>query len=118
MTDADGVCVKMGPLHSWRNRIIPGKKKEKQKKRRRTYRFPCYNALCDAPPLPPPRARPLAVMDRAGERPSLAVEVEPWEPQPVNRSTEFREAGTDEGSGIWDYASSVRPARVAEIFLI
>ena len=88
------------------------------KKRRRTYRFPCYNALCDAPPLPPPRARPLAVMDRAGERPSLAVEVEPWEPQPVNRSTEFREAGTDEGSGIWDYASSVRPARVAEFFLI
>jgi len=107
----------MGLLHSWRNRIIARKKKKKKTRRNGgVHTVPCHNALCDAPPLPPPRARPLAVMDRAGERPSLAVEVEPWKPQPVNRSTEFREAGTHEGSGIWDYASSARPARVAEFF--
>ena len=100
--------------------LFPERRRKKKHEETEAYiPFPLLQCTVgDAPPLPPPRARPLAVMDRAGERPSLAVEVEPWEPQPVNRSTEFREAGTDEGSGIWDYASSVRPALVAEFFLI
>lgn len=101
--------------------LLPERRRKKNEETEAYIPFPlsvCHNALCDAPPLPPPRACPLAVMDRAGERPSLAVEVEPWKPQPVNRSTEFREAGTHEGSGIWDYASSARPARVADFFLI
>jgi hypothetical protein len=38
---------KMGPLHSWRNRIIPGKKKKKKHEETEAYiPYPCQTTRC------------------------------------------------------------------------